>query len=181
MTVNIVPSQNISEEDIARAHIARTGLQCLLSAVSNAIPGMSTTPKPTTTDQAKGWLTSCVKTYFERFHERWTILHAPTFDERSDDTLLVATTVLIGSWYRDPERVRDYIVSIHVRLIHHLLRALVSYYSSFYFIQSHGALLIPSQTMPPKDSQTNAAWPFETYQMALLNIIFAFETGVSQF
>jgi len=47
------------------------------------------------------WVTNCIDTYFEFFHPRWPLLHAPTVDVSSSSLLLVATVVMVGCWFKD--------------------------------------------------------------------------------
>ncbi|KFH42798.1 Zinc finger protein-like protein [Hapsidospora chrysogenum ATCC 11550] len=136
---------------------ARAGLTCVKDAVSAQIEGRQPPDArpPGHELLIKPWLSSRVDVFFGRFHERWPIVHAPVFDQRTDSDLLVGTVLMIASWQRDHECLREDILFIHERLIMpHLLSVLAE----------------------PEHSG-HKPWPFETYQIALLHVVFAFETG----
>lgn len=48
----------------------------------------------------EAWVTCCIDTYFEFFHPRWPLLHAPTVNASSSPLLLVATIVMVGCWFQ---------------------------------------------------------------------------------
>ena len=107
---------------------ARAGLKCVKDAVSAQIEGRQPPDArpPGHELLIKPWLSSRVDVFFGRFHERWPIVHAPVFDQRTDSALLVGTVLMIASWQRDHECLREDILSIHERLIMpHLLSVLV--------------------------------------------------------
>ncbi|UNI18265.1 hypothetical protein JDV02_004543 [Purpureocillium takamizusanense] len=100
------------------------------------------------------WLTACTQSYLSTFHNRWPIVHAPSFDHETDSVLLVASVVMVNSWLHYDRGLKELTMQIHDVLVNKSFKDL-----------SH-------DTYDP-----SSPWPLETYQVALLNIIFAFETG----
>lgn len=106
---------------------ARVGLTCVMDAISAEITGKKAAPS--SSEHIQKWLPSCVSVYFGRFHERWTLVHAPVFDANTDSALLVGTVLIIASWQRDHKSLRGLIISIHDRLMAYLFRKLVRFQS----------------------------------------------------
>lgn len=133
-------------------HLARAGLECVSNAVAAAMAGKKhqTPPKET-----QPWVSQSTQAYFGAFHERWPIVHAPVFDEKTDGTLLVATVVMIGSWHSDDTSVRHHVLKLHERFMFYLSRKMIA-----------------------EDDGSDKPWPYETYQIILLHVVFAFESGV---
>lgn len=121
-----------AERNLERdACCARTCLKSIMKAVSvPAFKGVvcDTPPSP---DELRAWISACVQQYFGTFHERWTVLHAPSFDEKADDAFKVGTVVIIGAWLRDRDNLRDIILDIHNRLLHRLLSLIVSVWNQW--------------------------------------------------
>lgn len=135
--------------------ISRAGIECVTSAVATEMAGKKQTHTPSGN---RAWLAKCIRTYFRSFHERWPIVHAPVFDEKTDGTYIVATVIMIGSWHADDPSVREGIFKLHDRFMFYLSRKMIS-----------------------GDPGPDQPWPYEIYQISLLHIIFAFESGVGSF
>jgi hypothetical protein len=149
------------------------GLQIVLKQVMTHRSGQaSSTPRPTSTPEVGAWLNTCIGTCFGPFHDRWPLLHGPTFEPTGQPVVLIATMAIVGSWLNDDKSTRNLAVEIHNNLVQQLLEDIVSSPSSFR--PAHADLL-----QLRLDLDVKAQWPFETYVAALLNIIFAIETGVS--
>ncbi|KAJ6437770.1 transcription factor Zn, C2H2 / Cys6 [Purpureocillium lavendulum] len=132
----------------------RSALQAILSAAaahcSVTVPAVP--PSPLTVPES--WLTSCTESYMSTFHNRWPIIHAPSFDQATDSVLLVASIVMINSWLHYDRSFKEMTMRIHDLLVEQSFKDL------------------SNDTYDPRKP-----WPLDTYQVALLNIIFAFETG----
>ncbi|UKZ57463.1 hypothetical protein TrVGV298_011320 [Trichoderma virens] len=102
--------------------LAVEGLQLVLDAVSRPISSESSSilPKPPT-PEVKKWSSSCIKAYMGRFHERWPILHAPTFEEEVESVRLRSTAIIIGSWMKNETEDNSLIFDIHSILVKRLL------------------------------------------------------------
>lgn len=105
---------------------ARTCLKSILKAVSVPAFKSLVCDTPPSSDELKAWMAASIQQYFGNFHERWTIVHAASFDERTDDAFVVGTVLMIGAWQRDRENLGELIIDIHGRLLHRLLSLLVS-------------------------------------------------------
>jgi hypothetical protein len=105
--------------------VVMAGLRTVLRVISPAHARVGPPEKQPSPDEVKAWLSSCLKVFFGRFHERWPVIHAPTFDERTDDAHLVGTAVMIGSWFLDPRHIREVIIEIHKCMMSHLFNNLV--------------------------------------------------------
>ncbi|RFU82038.1 transcription factor zn, c2h2 / cys6 [Trichoderma arundinaceum] len=133
------------------------GLKLVLEAVSKPrSPEPSSRPQRQPPPQVKEWSSACIKAYMGRFHDRWPIVHAPTFEREVDSVRLRSTAIIIGSWLQN-ETDNSLIFDIHSILVKRLLDEL---------------------TDTTVDS--NAIWPLRTLQSSMLNIIFAFESGREQ-
>ncbi|KAL7794422.1 hypothetical protein V8C37DRAFT_376614 [Trichoderma ceciliae] len=131
------------------------GLQLVLEAVSrprsSGTPsGLQRQPPP----DVKKWSSACIKAYMGRFHDRWPVLHAPTFEQEVDSVRLRSTAIMIGSWVQNETADNSLIFDIHSVLVKRLLNELTE------------------TTADP-----TGVWPLRTIQSSLLNIIFAFESG----
>ncbi|CAG9989237.1 unnamed protein product [Clonostachys byssicola] len=115
------------------------------------------TPTLSVSNIAKQWVSSCTETYFGPFHDRWPLIHAPLFDETEDDLFIVSTVVMIGSILRHEDSdVRDLALEVHSHLHDYCMKSLIA---------------------PQDEDLKNSIWPYETYQLALLNVIAALEFG----
>ncbi|KEY69077.1 hypothetical protein S7711_09580 [Stachybotrys chartarum IBT 7711] len=108
-------------------------------------------------DTFRPWLSTCLKVYFGRFHERWPVIHAPIFNENAETPLTVGTLAIIGSWQDNTSESKKLALEIQKLLLQKLLEDMEPY-------------LHP-------DNQLD--WPYKLYQVSILNIIFAVETSFS--
>lgn len=125
---SISAAENIWQEQ--DSHPARVGLEAILRAVSIPRSGSKEPPVPPATNEYKGWLDSCVQKYFDRVHERWPLIQHQIFDINTDPAMLVASIVMVGSWFRDPEHLRGRIIKIHNAIVAQLLEYMVRNHSS---------------------------------------------------
>ncbi|UKZ91795.1 uncharacterized protein TrAFT101_006764 [Trichoderma asperellum] len=88
------------------------------------------------------------------FHDRWPILHIPTFEREVISIGLRSTVIMIGSWVQNETAGNSIVFEIHSNLVKTLLADLTE------------------TTVDPA-----GVWPIRTLQSALLNVIFAFESG----
>lgn len=100
-------------------------LQVILNAVNSYQSSAKKPQVATTTEGYKEWLSSAIQIYFGRFHERWPLIQHPIFDERTDHTLVVASVVMIGSWFRSPDGPRKSIIDIHDAMVPILMKHIV--------------------------------------------------------
>ena len=63
--------------------------------------------------------------YSTQFHHRWTILHAPSFDEEDEPVVLTSSLKMIVSWLEASHESREIALAIHDRLMDHLFSLLV--------------------------------------------------------
>lgn len=122
-----IAAGSAAERDLEKeACCARTCLKSIMKAVSvPAFKGVVCTSPPSS-DELNIWISACVQQYFDSFHERWTVIHAPSFDVKSDDAFKVGTVLIIGAWLRDHDNLGELIIDIHNRLVHRLLFLIVS-------------------------------------------------------
>ncbi|KAG9256563.1 uncharacterized protein F5Z01DRAFT_477521 [Emericellopsis atlantica] len=142
------------DQSFVEQGIAQAGLSCILKAVSSISAGVEWTPESRPHERYDEWMSCCLDQYLGRFHERWPVVHSPTFDRTTDNALLVSSMTMVGSWYHDGLLVKDSLIAINDKITSHVTKLLAN-----------------------DDLDESKAWPFETYQIGLLNIIFAFETG----
>ncbi|CAH0046833.1 unnamed protein product [Clonostachys solani] len=136
--------------------LARAGMSQILELL-RAASACKDTPTLSVSDSVRKWVSLCTEAYFGPFHDRWALIHAPLFDETEDDLFIVSTVVMIGSILRDKVSiVRDLTLEVHSHLHDYCIKSLTA-----------------TQDEDLKDS----IWPYETYQLALLNIIAALELG----
>ncbi|KAK5047765.1 hypothetical protein LTR84_006430 [Exophiala bonariae] len=92
------------------------------------------------------------RTYFQTFHIKWPILHAPTFGIQSAPLQLAASVCLLGSWFMNPTGdERSYALKVHDILLQRLLTSLMNQ-----------ELITEGQ-----------GWPGEHFQAVLLTLIFS--------
>jgi hypothetical protein len=63
--------------------------------------------------------------YFTHFHHHWPILHASMFDENGDPFVLTASVSMIGAWLEGTTESRKLAITLHDRLMNHVLQRLV--------------------------------------------------------
>ncbi|KAK5996887.1 hypothetical protein PT974_02234 [Cladobotryum mycophilum] len=153
----------VQESGVVDAHLqglsfpSKEALESILEAVTNLnVNPIPKVPHPSS-DEVKKWASAAVQTYFRGFHERWQVIHAPTFENEEESPVVRASVFMIASWFHDDDRTRDLVFEIHGALVKRLLEDLAN-----------------------SDFNSVRPWPIETCQAAMLNIIFAFESGREQ-
>ncbi|TPX18601.1 uncharacterized protein E0L32_002458 [Thyridium curvatum] len=155
-TLSAAPQIRSSPRSPERTNAVRAGMRSLTDAVASLdVLGNSVVAYQETLEE-NSWCNSCLESFFESFHERWPIVHAPTFDPSTDSLAASASTLMIGSWYENDEITRLLAVELHGILVGHMLREVMETTSSIL---------------------NGRPWPTETWKAALLNVIFACETG----
>ncbi|PTB65678.1 hypothetical protein BBK36DRAFT_1120736 [Trichoderma citrinoviride] len=145
--------ESLQQQDPSSASLE--GLQLVLEAASRPKSATSSRSQRHLTPQVKKWSAACIDTYFGRFHDRWPVLHGPTFEKEVESVRLRSTVLLIGSWLRHENEGNNHLIfDIHSILVKRLLDELID-------------------TSP----DPAGVWPLRTLQSSLLNIIFAFESG----
>lgn len=119
-----VSQESLQQQDPSSASLE--GLQLVLEAVSRPKSTSSRTqrqPPP----EVKKWSAACIDAYFGRFHDRWPVLHAPTFEKEVESARLRSTVLLIGSWLRHENEGNNHLLfDIHSVLVKRLLDEMVS-------------------------------------------------------
>lgn len=122
----------------------------------------------------QSWISGCMTSYQGRFHERWPVIHVATLDKNKKPTILVATLLIIGSWFRDSKDTQTLNLSIQNVLLSKLIEDMVSTLCFLSCIH----VLIKQSNLGASDDRAKP-WPLELLQTAVLNIVIAFESGVS--
>ncbi|KJZ71056.1 hypothetical protein HIM_09556 [Hirsutella minnesotensis 3608] len=136
------------------SNITWSALQSILAAVAVSTDNGPNALPPPSSAVPKPWLSACVDTYFSTIHQRWPVLHGPSIDETTENISIVASMVMMTSWLHNDRNLKQVLMEIHSLLVEQSFKHLAN------------------DTFDP-----SRPWPVETYQVALLNIIFAFESG----
>ncbi|KAB8295902.1 hypothetical protein EYC80_008723 [Monilinia laxa] len=97
--------------------------------------------------------------YFSHFHDRWPIVHSPSYDENEEaPELLLPSIMMIGGWIDGTTTSKEWALKVHHNLVEHILPRLC---------QLNGI-----------DTMTQSL-PIALYQCTLLNIIFGSYCGKS--
>ncbi|KAK1246545.1 hypothetical protein MKX08_000347 [Trichoderma sp. CBMAI-0020] len=135
--------------------IATAGLKLILNVISNPLSSETMSRnRLQLPEEIEKWSSECLRAYITHFHDRWPILHIPTFEREVISIGLRSTAIMIGSWVRNETADNSLVYDIHSILVKNLLADLT-------------------------ETTVDAAgvWPIRTLQSALLNVIFAFECG----
>ncbi|KAM0450017.1 hypothetical protein ACHAO4_006896 [Trichoderma viride] len=135
--------------------IATAGLKLILNVISNPLSSETMSRnRLQLPEEIEKWSSECLRAYITHFHDRWPILHIPTFEREVISIGLRSTAIMIGSWVRNETADNSLVYDIHTILVKNLLADLT-------------------------ESTVDAAgvWPIRTLQSGLLNVIFAFECG----
>ncbi|PON23477.1 hypothetical protein TGAM01_v207711 [Trichoderma gamsii] len=135
--------------------IATAGLKLILNVISNPLSSETMSRnRLQLPEEIDKWSSECLRAYVTHFHDRWPILHIPTFEREVISIGLRSTAIMIGSWVRNETADHSLVYDIHSILVKNLLADLT-------------------------ETTVDAAgvWPIRTLQSALLNVIFAFECG----
>lgn len=112
-------SQGTQQQDASS--IAIEGLQLVLEAVSRPRSSGSSRLQRPPTPEVKKWSASCIKSYMGRFHDRWPVLHAPTFEHEVDSVTLRSTAIIIGFWLQNETEDNSLVFDIHSILVKRIL------------------------------------------------------------
>jgi hypothetical protein len=63
--------------------------------------------------------------YFTYFHHRWTVIHTPSLIVRPNFSVVVSSTRMIGAWISGTQDARWLAISMHERLMAHIIPQLV--------------------------------------------------------
>ncbi|RSL68296.1 hypothetical protein CEP54_002859 [Fusarium duplospermum] len=61
----------------------------------------------------KDWMEANSKIFFERFHDTWPILHAPSFCPMEHALVVPASVVMISSWLKNPDGMDEPVLRLH--------------------------------------------------------------------
>lgn len=120
----VVRQEPLPQQDPSSASLE--GLQLVLEAVSRPKSTSSSRPQRQPPPEVKNWSAACIDAYFGRFHDRWPVLHAPTFEKEVQSARLRSTVLLIGSWLRHENEGNNHLIfDIHSLLVKRLLDEMV--------------------------------------------------------
>lgn len=107
--------------------IATAGLKLILNVISNP-PSSETLSKNRLQlpPEVEKWSSECLRAYMRHFHDRWPLLHIPTFEREVISIGLRSTAIMIGSWVRNETADNSLVFDIHSMLVKNLLADLVS-------------------------------------------------------
>ena len=172
-TSPIRPAEDTARSDNEVA-TAQLGLRSVLDAMSISRSGSDSWRESLQADVLKGWVASAIESFFQHFSCRWPIIHEPTFDETELSASVIASVLAIGSWLQGAESVKESAIEVHKALVAQFFEEMVMFTSHS---SNHVANTVEAITQA--NHGDDQPWPHETYQATLVNIIFAFETGVS--
>jgi hypothetical protein len=153
--------------------VATAGLKLILNVISNPLSSETLSRnRLQLPEEVEKWSSECLRAYITHFHDRWPILHIPTFEREVISIGLRSTAIMIGSWIRNETADNSLVFEIHSILVKNLLADLVS--RPLKFVERQYTELLQTETTV----DAAGVWPIRTLQSALLNVIFAFECGV---
>jgi hypothetical protein len=146
--------------------------------------GVLTSQSPASPSESQGiprlWLTARIESYLATFHPRWLVLHAPVLNETTDSIQLISTVVMIDLWLHGEAKLKPQILRLHECLVRQLYKELVINTPKNNALICHSSSVV-NFGQNESDLDPTRSWPADLYQLALLNVIFAFETGVRLF
>ncbi|KAF5021797.1 hypothetical protein F66182_6172 [Fusarium sp. NRRL 66182] len=144
----VIPQSSPREEVIV-------GLKRLANSLRTREIVIDSEPPIPALDQS--WMQANFGEYFGRFHDIWPILHAPTCVQLEDPLAVSLSVVMISCWLKNPDEFGEAALEVHAALMEQFFQWI---------------------SIPRPRYQIDKAWPIQTYQAIVLNIIFAFYTGV---
>lgn len=134
VTTQLVPthfSDVVGPADQGTQHldpsIATAGLKLILNVISNPLSSETMSRnRLQLPEQIEKWSSECLRAYITHFHDRWPILHIPTFEQEVISIGLRSTAIIIGSWLRNESADSSLVYDIHNILVKNLLADLVS-------------------------------------------------------
>lgn len=107
--------------------IATAGLKLILNVLSNPLSSETLSRNQLQLPpEVEEWSSECLKAYMRHFHDRWPILHIPTFEREVISIGLRSTAIMIGSWVQNETTDNSLVFEIHSILVKNLLAELVS-------------------------------------------------------
>lgn len=107
--------------------IATAGLKLILNVLSNPLSSEALSRNQLQLPpEVEKWSSECIKAYMRHFHDRWPILHIPTFEREVISIGLRSTVIMIGSWVQNETAGNSIVFEIHSNLVKTLLADLVS-------------------------------------------------------
>ncbi|KAI8656524.1 Zn(2)-C6 fungal-type domain-containing protein [Fusarium sp. Ph1] len=104
----------------------------------------------------KDWMEASSKEFFERFHDSWPILHAPSFFPMDHALVVSVSVVMISSWLKNPDGMAEAVLRLHEVLMERFFEWIAN---------------------PRPRHNLQEPWPMDIFQGIILNIIFAFYYG----
>lgn len=141
---------------------AEYGLRTIMSLLESGPKLPTRVGLPVELSEVNDWWQRCSVTYRLEFHNHWTILHYPTIqDFPRHDVWLEAAIAMVAMWATHEPRsdVRKITLDIHEHLMASFLRDLAANAADL-------------------DAQSRH-WPWHMWCVALINVVFAMEIGVS--
>lgn len=111
--------------------------------------------------EVSDWWEQCSDKYRLGFHNHWPILHYPTIQDFPRNSVWnEASIAMVATWatFGPGSVLRERALEIHDHLTVAILNELMG---------------------SPVDDLENQPWPWEMWCVALINVVFALETGVS--
>lgn len=107
--------------------IATAGLKLILNVISNPLSSEALSRNQLQLpSEVEKWSSECIKAYMRHFHDRWPILHIPSFEREVVSIGLRSTVIMIGSWVQNEAAGNSLVFEIHSNLVKTLLADLVS-------------------------------------------------------
>lgn len=115
------PTTSKAEQDISNL----AGLRITRDYLNAAQPDSILRQESWLPDTFRPWLSTCLKRYFGRFHERWPVIHAPIFNENAETALIVGTLAIIGSWQDSTSESKKLALEIHKLILQKVMEDMV--------------------------------------------------------
>jgi len=122
LNLKIVPSRPVPTNALPSLAPGIDAIHELLSAEQTSLEATIQE-----SDQWHGWLNKCLDAYLKKFHVRWPLFNAPTFDLMTAPLHLTASVCVIGVWLQvsAASTERFWALRVHEVLQHRLLNILV--------------------------------------------------------
>ncbi|KAL2671278.1 hypothetical protein Neosp_013858 [[Neocosmospora] mangrovei] len=86
----------------------------------------------------KDWMEASSKEFFDRFHDSWPILHAPSFFPMDHALVVSVSVVMISSWLKNPDGMAEPVLRLHEVLMERFFEWI--HMSSEFIFQAHSSL-----------------------------------------
>ncbi|RSM02882.1 hypothetical protein CEP52_007708 [Fusarium oligoseptatum] len=87
------------------------GLKRITAELVSRETSIDGTSRMSTAD--KDWMEANSKVFFERFHDTWPILHAPSFFPMDHALVVSVSVVMISSWLKNPDGMDEPVLRLH--------------------------------------------------------------------